>query len=309
MLPALELGRELSRKGLSGRETSPGQYPVTMQCDACSHVILQGRGQISSGNILTDVILFQTQIPLLMYTDTKQENKKGDSNQRRNTLPSVNSTLRLEHRAKHEVISSPKGSILALWCRVSPGAQAHPMLWEMDLGGQEPINPRRSSGQCLCLLGPPQIQHAEGYRPLRGMGSEAGQLEALGGSTPPAPWGISTGGKLNPDVNQTALSEGWWGPAPASLCPGCRRPGPRSHWAISEELCRHPLPLSCRRKVPSEPPAQSLLAMAGCPMGRLQAWSSQQQGARAPFGPPATSSSSKPAYLLPSFPAHSCSFH
>lgn len=72
-----------------------------MQRDACSHVSLQGRGQILSGNILTDVILFQTQIPLLMYTDATQENKEGDSNRRKKTLPSVNSTLRLEHTAKH----------------------------------------------------------------------------------------------------------------------------------------------------------------------------------------------------------------
>lgn len=53
-----------------------GPVPYEMQCVACSHVSLQARGQILSGNILTDVILSQTQIPLLMYTDTMQKKKK-----------------------------------------------------------------------------------------------------------------------------------------------------------------------------------------------------------------------------------------
>lgn len=52
--------------------TVPYQYPVKRQCVACSRVSLQGRGQILSGNILTEVILFQTQIPLLMYTNAMQ---------------------------------------------------------------------------------------------------------------------------------------------------------------------------------------------------------------------------------------------
>ena len=36
-----------------------------------------------------------------MYTDAMYKNKEGDSNQSRKTLPSVNSTLRQKHTAKH----------------------------------------------------------------------------------------------------------------------------------------------------------------------------------------------------------------
>lgn len=78
-------------------------------------------------------------------------------------------------------------------------------------------------------------------------------------------WGTCTREELNPDANQTALSEGWWGPAPAALCPGRGRPGHRSPLAISKELCRLPSTLilcarCAEREVLSEPPTQSIPA-------------------------------------------------
>lgn len=116
------------------------------------------------------------------------------------------------------------------------GARTHPVHWEMCLVGQEPTCPRRNPGNVGGLLGVPQIQCAEGCNPVRCLGSEAVQLEALDGSARPALWGISTEGRLSSDPNQMALSEGWQEPAPAPLCPGCR-PDHRSHLVISKELC------------------------------------------------------------------------
>lgn len=126
-------------------------------------------------------------------------------------------------------------------------------------------------------------------------------------------WGICTRGKLNPDANQMAVSEGWRGPAPAPLCPSSR-PGHRSHLVISKELCRHPSTLilhtqCAERKVLSEPLTQGFLvkgrgALSVSP--RLSAHSYAQT--EPPSGPPA-SSSSGPASFLPLRCAPSCSFH
>lgn len=79
----------------SSLETSFGSL-AKMSCVAYSHVSFQGGGQTLSGNILTDVTLFQTHTSTNVH---KFEAKRkgvgwgGQQPRRRNALPSVNGTL------------------------------------------------------------------------------------------------------------------------------------------------------------------------------------------------------------------------
>lgn len=98
-----EVGGEWPKS--SSLETSLGSL-AKMSCVAYSHVSFQGRGQILSGNILTDVTLFQTHTSTNVHKfkakrkgvgwggDSSPEEKRSAFCQRHPN------TLRLEHRAK-----------------------------------------------------------------------------------------------------------------------------------------------------------------------------------------------------------------
>ena len=128
--------------------TAPYRYPVKMQCVACSHVSLQGRGQILSGNILTDVILFQTQIPLLMYTNAMQKKQRGRQKpeEKNSAFCQQHPQARTHTKAVSNLISERQLSGIKMHVGLQEPGHTQWVHREMGLVGQEPTCPRRNPG-------------------------------------------------------------------------------------------------------------------------------------------------------------------